>query len=79
MDCPECGKQIRDTAQACPFCGYELISLPSLPLEEEGDEVNTARPQDLRHSVPVPRKEDTIHNEQGRSGSSDYADQVWER
>ena len=75
MNCPECGKKIRDTAQVCPFCGYELISIPSSPLQEEGDEAHTSQPP-FHHSVPVPRKEDTVHNDQGRSGSSDYTDQM---
>lgn len=75
MNCPECGKKIRDAAQVCPFCGYELVSIPSSGLQEDGDEANTAQPP-FRHSVPVPRKEDTVHNDQGRSGSSDCTDQM---
>lgn len=43
INCPECGKQISDSAAACPHCGYPLSSLPSIevrsspkstPLEE---------------------------------------------
>ena len=28
ISCPECGKQISDSATACPHCGYPLSSLP---------------------------------------------------
>ncbi len=35
-DCPECGKQISDVAQSCPYCGYPINppvirSQPMLP------------------------------------------------
>ncbi len=25
INCPECGKQISDSAKMCPHCGYELF------------------------------------------------------
>jgi zinc-ribbon domain len=32
IDCPECKKQISDTAPACPHCGYKIISDATKPL-----------------------------------------------
>ena len=26
IDCPECGKQVSDSAPSCPHCGYQLIN-----------------------------------------------------
>lgn len=26
INCPECGKEISDTAQSCPHCGYPIVS-----------------------------------------------------
>lgn len=28
INCPECGKQVSDTAPACPNCGYDLTQKP---------------------------------------------------
>lgn len=29
IDCPECKKQVSDTALACPHCGYSLKTKPA--------------------------------------------------
>ena len=49
VNCPECGKQISDSAAACPHCGYPLSSLPpvqvrSSPKSTRLEEVTVNKP-----------------------------------
>jgi hypothetical protein len=40
--CPECRKQISDTAQSCPNCGYKLTPEKVAELKKTADKINKA-------------------------------------
>lgn len=42
IKCPECGKEISDSATACPHCGFPINSMISVPQETKAVVANTA-------------------------------------
>ena len=40
INCPECGKQVSDRAQACPDCGCPINTPPLISVPNTADEVN---------------------------------------
>lgn len=52
INCPECGKEISDTAKSCPNCGYPLGDNPSANVEMNHPEMSsiTARIFKFLHS-----------------------------